>query len=129
MENNSETGYSFVSQYLFINFLNTINIKKVSVTDFLDEENGLGDWLSFMTQQGILNQQQAEKLHKSPIDVKRVKEFRDQWRGYLSVSEGNEIPFASLATYTEDAPLFIDKTFTPVPSKGGTEGFLALLFF
>ncbi|MCH4826385.1 CGNR zinc finger domain-containing protein [Planococcus halocryophilus] len=129
MENNSETGYSFVSQYLFINFLNTINIKKVSVTDFLDEENGLGDWLSFMTQQGILNQQQAEKLHKSPIDVKRVKEFRDQWRGYLSVPEGNEIPFASLATYTEEAPLFIDKTFTSVPSKGGTEGFLALLSF
>ncbi len=127
MENNSETGYSFVSQYLFINFLNTINIKKIAVTDFLDEEHGLEDWLSFMAQQGILNQQQVEELHKSPIDVTRAKEFRDQWRGYLSASEGKEIPFASLASYTKQAPLYVDETFTPVPSNGGTEGLLALL--
>lgn len=129
MENHSETGYSFVSQYLFINFLNTINIKKIAVTDFLDEENDVEDWLSFMAQQGILNQQQLGEIQKSPIDVKRVKAFRDQWRGYLSASEARKIPFDSLAAYTKQAPLFIDESFVPVPSKGGTDGLLALLSF
>ncbi|MCH4827018.1 CGNR zinc finger domain-containing protein [Planococcus halocryophilus] len=129
MTSNNENYYSYVSDYLFINFLNTINIKKIAVTDFLEEENGIEDWLSFMRNHGILNLQQVEQLEKSSIDVKKMKDFRDQWRNYFEESEELQNAIESLAMYTKQTPLYFDLSLKPIPSKGGTEGLLAMLSF
>ncbi|EGA89783.1 hypothetical protein GPDM_08240 [Planococcus donghaensis MPA1U2] len=125
----NENYYSYVSDYLFINFLNTINIKKIAVTDFLEEENGLEDWLSYMAKQGILNSQQVEQLEMSPIDAKKMKAFREEWRNYFERSEESQYAFDSLAMYTKHTPLSFDSSLKPIPSKGGTEGLLAILSF
>lgn len=129
MTNVDENYYSYISDYLFINFLNTINIKKIAVTDFLEEENGLEDWLSFMTKQGILTSQQVEQLGKSLIDVKKIKEFRDQWRSYLEKPQEIQNAFESLAMRTKQTPLYFDKSLKPIPSTGGTAGLLSMLAF
>ncbi|ANU13265.1 CGNR zinc finger domain-containing protein [Planococcus halocryophilus] len=129
MTTNNENYYSYVSDYLFINFLNTINIKKIAVTDFLEEENGIEDWISFMVKQGILTLQQVEQLEKSSIDVKKMKDFRDQWRNYFEESEELQNAIESLAMYTKQTPLYFDHSLKPIPSKGGTEGLLAMLSF
>lgn len=125
----NENKYSYVSEYLFINFLNTINIKKVTVTDFLEEPNGLQDWLCFMETQKVLTGQQAKMLRKFPIDANLLKEFRNDWRSYFTEPDLLQKAFKDLATYTKSTPLYFDEQFRPVPSEGGTKGLLALLSF
>ncbi|KAA0956405.1 CGNR zinc finger domain-containing protein [Planococcus sp. ANT_H30] len=129
MENNMETKYSFVSQYLFINFLNTINIKKITAIDFLEEKRGIDDWLAFLGSQEVLNLQQVEKLKSSPVEAKELKVFRDQWRNYFSTDQRDKSSLDSLVAHTTKVPLYFNKVCEPIPSKGGTEGLLALLSY
>lgn len=129
MSKTTENHYSYVSDYLFLNFLNTINIKKIAVTDFLEDQRGLEDWLLFMEKRGVLTPQQADALQKSPIDVQELKAFRDEWRNRLSHPEELPDSLGSLASYTKETPLYFDGRFHPVPSGGGTEGLFALLSF
>lgn len=125
----TEDHYSYVSNYLFINFLNTINIKQVDVTDFLEKQQGLDDWLFFMEAKEVLNSEQTKALRQSPIDVQKIKAFRDQWRSYFSETEEPHNSLESLASHTKQTPLYFDDKFNPIPSAGGTEGLLALLSF
>lgn len=129
MSKTTENPYSYVSDYLFINFLNTINIKKIAVTDFFEDQKGLEDWLLFMEESGVLTPQQSAALQKSPIDVQEMKNFRDEWRNRLSRPDELADSLGSLASFTQETPLYFDGRFNPLPSSGGTEGLLALLSF
>ncbi|MFO8069995.1 MAG: CGNR zinc finger domain-containing protein [Alkalibacterium sp.] len=129
MINNLETRYSYVSEYLFINILNTINGRNSVFTDFLEEEGLMGAWLSLMKEKGLLNSKQVDKINESPIDIKKIQLFREQCRSFFLEPETQSKFLENLASNTEKAPLFFDKEFRPTPSTGGTEGLISLITY
>jgi len=124
-----ETRYSYLSDYLFINLLNTINGRNNIFTDFLEEEGLMDEWLSLMKERGLLNFEQVAKINESPIDIKKIQLFREQCRAFFLEPETKSTFLGNLASNTEKSPLFFDKAFRPTPSKGGTDGLISLIAY
>lgn len=129
MDGKIETQYPYLSDYLFLNLLNTTKRQRSKRLDFLVDGGGVGEWLKLMQQLELLDSQQVEKLAELPIDASVLQDFRVSWRAHLSQLEISEYPLESLAHYVQQAPLYFDSELTPIPSTGGTAGLLSLVSF
>lgn len=129
MDGKFETQYPYLSDYLFLNLLNTTKRQRSKRMDFLVDGGGVEEWLKLMQQLNLLDSQQINKLMEQPIDASELQAFRVQWRDHLSQLEIPEYPLESLAQYIKQAPLYFDSELTPIPSKGGTAGLLSLVSF
>lgn len=129
MIKNLETRYSYLSDYLFINLLNTINGRNNVFTDFLEEEGLMDAWLSLMKEKGLLHSEQVDKINESPIDTTKIQLFREQCRAFFLEPEKKATFVENLAANTKRAPLFFDKAFRPTPSIGGTDGLISLIAY
>lgn len=124
----TETGYSYISDHLFVNFLNTINGANSQVTDLLMQESGTDKWLELMYSRELLNSEQFRKLKEETFDDGAIRDFRNRGREY--VLEGKHTEFiSSLTGNVKQAPLYFDKHLNPVPSCGGSRGLLSLLSY
>jgi len=124
-----EKRYSYLCEYLFINLLNTIKGENGVATDLLLEEGVMDDWIALMESKALLQPRQVEKIREATIDVKQVQAFRNQCRSYLSAEALDPDLMGMLSSYTEQTPLAFDAKLVPYPSKGGTDGLLALISF
>ncbi|WP_020006279.1 CGNR zinc finger domain-containing protein [Salinicoccus albus] len=131
MVNKLEKRFFCISDYLFMNFLNTINGEKQNyeITDLYEENEGINDWLLLMKDKGVLNAKQLEKIRASTIDIEKVKYFRNQCRFHLVESQPKSKMIEWLVSQTVDTPLYFDETFKPVPIKGGADGLISLLSY
>ncbi|MDE0582578.1 CGNR zinc finger domain-containing protein [Planococcus sp. A6] len=129
MDGKIETQYPYLSDYLFLNLLNTTKRQRSKRMDFLVDNGGVEEWLKLMQQLKLLDFRQVEKLKELPIDASELQDFRVRWRGHLSQLEISEYPLESLAQYVKQVPLYFDSQLTPIPSVGGTAGLLSLVSF
>lgn len=129
MDRQIETQYPYLSEYLFLNLLNTTKRQRNKKTDFLVDGGGVEEWLKLMQQLGLLDAQQVGKITEQPIDARELQDFRMHWRDHLSQLEISEYPMESLARHIQQVPLYFDSQLKPIPSTGGTAGLLSIVSF
>lgn len=129
MIKNIDTRYTYVADYLFINLLNTINGENDVLSDLLEEKGMIDAWLTFMIKRGLLHTKQVEYINEVPIDIEKIRSFRNECRDYFVDTATNANFLEDLAIFTNKVPLAFDKELRPIPSKGGAEGLISLIAY
>lgn len=124
------TNYPHFSDHLFINVMNTLKMQNHSPIDLLSEEADVVQWVSLMNENNLLTATQVERIKEGPVNIVDLQHFRDQCRAHFASDDRNLIEL--LTHTTKETPLSFmmeEETMTPVPSKGGTKGLLAIMAY
>jgi len=127
-----ENSYAHLSDYLFMNFLNTVNNKTEEMTDLIVDEESTIAWLHFMEEKGMLSSRQIEIIKRDSIKAEDLQAFRDLIRSYFIESHAEGDLVDVLEHKTEKVPLHFtvsSDSIVPLPFKGGTDGIISLLSY
>ncbi|WP_081330581.1 CGNR zinc finger domain-containing protein [Staphylococcus equorum] len=126
--------FSYLSSYLGINFLNTLQNHYGESVDLISNNEEINNWLNFMINNQVLNKEQKEILDIDKFDLKKVYYFRDSCRQffYQTGKDYSEEFLHTLSTKIKRAPLYFlisNGTLVPIPTKSQEDGLISLLAF
>ncbi|MGY4690861.1 CGNR zinc finger domain-containing protein [Salibacterium sp. K-3] len=131
---NQTVNFSCLSNYISINFFNTLQMHEDRPLNLLSTEKDIQAWLTFMVQHQILTKDQLAIIENGPFNVETLQSFRESCRRYFKGSgiTDEDAFLLWLTGKNQSVPLyfsFSQNNLVAMPQHGGTDGLVSLLAF